>query len=287
MDIDFSLVLVLATGLAFVLWLVDRLWFASGRKQTELQLQASYPGWQQAGSEQARQYEQAVHHQARQPAVFEYASSFLPVLAIVLVLRSFLVEPFQIPSASMVPTLEVGDFILVNKFAYGLRLPVAGTKVVDIGEPQRGDVMVFFPPDDKRYFIKRVIGLPGDRIAIRNKQLTINGENAEQTLLAELPAGNPSYQLLEEQLADARHAVKLELYKPRGRTPLGYDPDNLELTVKPGHYFMMGDNRDNSSDSRFWGQVPEENVVGKAFAIWMHWDSFFSIPSFKRVGRIE
>ncbi len=287
MDIDFSLVLVLATGIAFVLWLVDKLLFAPGRNQVAKRLQARYPQWEQGGTDDRRQYEQAVQSQARQPVLFEYASSFLPVLAIVLVLRSFIVEPFQIPSASMVPTLEVGDFILVNKFAYGLRLPVVGTRVMEVGEPQRGDVMVFFPPDDKRYFIKRVIGLPGDRVEIRDKRLMINGEVANQTLLAELPAGKPSYQLYKEQIGLVEHAIRTELYKPRGRTPLGYDPDNLSLTVKPGHYFMMGDNRDNSSDSRFWGQVPEHNVVGKAFAIWMHWDSFFSIPSFKRVGMIE
>lgn len=287
MDIDFSLVLVLATGAAFVLWLLDRLLFAPARNSKRQRLQSQYPGWQQSGSDEQRQYEAAVASQARQPAVFEYAASFLPVLAIVLVLRSFLIEPFQIPSASMVPTLEVGDFILVNKFSYGLRLPVAGTKVLDLGEPERGDVMVFFPPNDKRYFIKRVIGLPGDRIEIRDKVLTINGELAPQSLVAELPAGQPSYQLRKEDLVGVEHSVRMELYKPRGRTPLGFDPDNLSLTVAPGHYFMMGDNRDNSSDSRFWGQVPEQNVVGKAFAIWMHWDSFFSIPSFKRVGRIE
>ena len=287
MDIDFSLVLVLATGIALVLWLIDRLLFAPRRKQTLKRLQAEYPGWEQDGSADQLRYQQAQQTQARQPVLFEYAASFLPVLAIVLVLRSFIVEPFQIPSASMVPTLEVGDFILVNKFSYGLRLPVLGTKVVDVGEPQRGDVMVFFPPDDKRYFIKRVIGLPGDRIEIRDKHLIINGEEADQTLLAELPAGQPSYQLFKERLGEVEHSIRSELYKPSGRTPLGYDPDNLSLTVKPGHYFMMGDNRDNSSDSRFWGQVPEHNVVGKAFAIWMHWDSFFSIPSFKRVGMIE
>lgn len=287
MDIDFSLVLVLATGVAFILWLIDRLWLLPRRKQAEQKLQMQYADWNQPGSVGQREYAAALERQTRQPALFEYATSFLPVLAIVLVLRSFLVEPFQIPSASMVPTLEVGDFILVNKFAYGLRLPVVGTKVVELGQPQRGDVMVFFPPNDKRYFIKRVIGLPGDRIEIRNKLLTINGEPVEQSLVAELPAGQPSYQLRKEQLGGTEHTIRTELYKPRGRTPLGYDPDNLSLTVKPDHYFMMGDNRDNSSDSRFWGQVPEQNVVGKAFAIWMHWDSFFSIPGFKRVGRIE
>ena len=287
MDIDFSLVLVLATGIALVLWLIDKLLFAPGRNRTAKQLQARYPRWNEDGSDDQRHYEQALQSEARQPVVLEYASSFLPVLAIVLVLRSFIVEPFQIPSASMVPTLEVGDFILVNKFAYGLRLPVVGTKVLDVGEPQRGDVMVFFPPDDKRYFIKRVIGLPGDRIEVRDKQLTINGQPARQTLLAELPAGRPTYRLLKEQIGEVEHSIRAETSKPRGRTPLGYDPDNFSVTVRPGHYFMMGDNRDNSSDSRFWGQVPEHNVVGKAFAIWMHWDSFFSIPSFKRVGTIE
>lgn len=287
MDIDFSLVLVVATAAALVLWLVDRLLFYPGRQRTAEALQGEFPQWSQEGSEDASRYAAAIDSKARQPAVFEYAASFLPVLAIVLVLRSFLVEPFQIPSASMVPTLEVGDFILVNKFAYGLRLPVTGTKLVDIGEPKRGDVMVFFPPNDKRYFIKRVIGLPGDRIEIRDRVLTINGVEASQTLTAELPPGQPTYQLREETLDGVSHAIELKLYKPRGKTPLGYDPDNLSLTVKDGHYFMMGDNRDNSSDSRFWGQVPEANVVGKAFAIWMHWDAFFSLPSFGRAGEIQ
>lgn len=186
-----------------------------GRNRTAKQLQARYPRWNEDGSDDQRHYEQALQSEARQPVVLEYASSFLPVLAIVLVLRSFIVEPFQIPSASMVPTLEVGDFILVNKFAYGLRLPVVGTKVLDVGEPQRGDVMVFFPPDDKRYFIKRVIGLPGDRIEVRDKQLTINGQPARQTLLAELPPGRPTYRLLKEQIGEVEHSIRAETFKPR------------------------------------------------------------------------
>lgn len=287
MDLDFSLILVIATGTALVLWLIDRFAFAPARNRTRTALETEYPNWKEQGSRDETDLEEAMAVQAKQPAVFEYAASFLPVLAIVLVLRSFLVEPFQIPSASMVPTLEVGDFILVNKFSYGLRLPVLGTKVIPIGEPQRGDVMVFFPPHDKRYFIKRVVGLPGDHIVIRNKVLTVNGEEAHQSLIAELPPGRPQYQLLTEQLSGTRHEIRTEPHRPRGRTPLGYDPDNLSLTVAAGHYFMMGDNRDNSSDSRFWGQVPEENVVGKAFAIWMHWESFFSLPGFGRVGTIE
>ncbi len=291
MDLDFSLILVVLTGIALALWLIDRLTLAPARRQKQAALAAKYPGWQQPGSPDEASYEAAVATEARQPAVFEHAQSFLPVLLVVLVLRSFLVEPFQIPSASMVPTLEVGDFILVNKFAYGLRLPVLGTKIVALGEPQRGDVMVFFPPGDSRYFIKRVIGLPGDLIEVRDKAITVNGVPAPQSLLAELPPGRPRYQLLTEQLPGTaepvRHEIRLELYKPRGTTARGLDPDNFSLTVEPGHYFMMGDNRDNSSDSRFWGLVPEQNVVGKAFAIWMHWESFFSVPGFDRVGTIK
>jgi signal peptidase I len=197
----------------------------------------------------------------------------------VLVLRSFVVEPFQIPSSSMVPTLEIGDYILVNKFSYGLRLPVARTKVVEIGEPQRGDVVVFFPPNDNRYFIKRLIGLPGDRISYRNKQLTVNGVPVDQRVLAELPVRNPSEQLIEENLLGVSHLVRNEMYMNSRE----FD----EIVVEPGHYFMMGDNRDNSQDSRYWGQVPEANLVGKAFAVWMHWASLRELPSFSSVGAIR
>jgi signal peptidase I len=210
--------------------------------------------------------------------IAENARSFFPVLLVVLVLRSFVIEPFQIPSASMVPSLEVGDYILVNKFNYGLRLPVIGTKILEVGEPQRGDVMVFFPPNDKRYFIKRVIGLPGDEIRYINKQLYINDELVTQTVLAEVPPVRPVTQVIKEQLGNIDHLVHHDKRIYRG---------DFVTTVKPGHYFMMGDNRDNSSDSRVWGQVPEQNIVGQAFAIWMHWQSFSDLPSFNRVGRIR
>lgn len=210
----------------------------------------------------------------------EYAKSFFPVLFIVLVLRSFLVEPFQIPSASMVPTLEVGDFILVNKYTYGIRLPVVGTKVVDLNSPKRGDVMVFFPPGKDIYFIKRVIGLPGDEIRYINNVLYINGEKQSQALVASLPAGEPQYQLMTETVDGIDHAMQKHIVPGRlSRHGVWVVPE--------GHYFMMGDNRDNSSDSREWGFVPEENIVGKAFAIWMHWESLTSIPSFSRVGWIQ
>jgi len=201
-------------------------------------------------------------------------------LAVVLVLRSFLYEPFQIPSSSMVPTLEVGDYILVNKYAYGLRLPVTRTKVFDLGEPERGDVMVFFPPhQNQTYYIKRVIGKPGDRVAYRDKQLTVNGEPVPQMWLAEIPTGRYAVKMGRELLPDTDgHLMQIDNRRP---------PRNFSVIVKPGHYFMMGDNRDNSSDSRVWGQVPERDIVGKAVAIWMHWEAFLSVPSFKRTGAID
>lgn len=210
--------------------------------------------------------------------IAENARSFFPVLIVVLMLRSFVVEPFQIPSASMVPSLAVGDYILVNKFNYGLRLPVLGSKVLEVGDPERGDVMVFFPPNDKRYFIKRVIGLPGDEIRYVNKKLYINGELQTHTLIAEKPPLQPITQVIQENLGDTPHQIHHDKRIYRG---------DFVVKVKEGHYFMMGDNRDNSSDSRVWGQVPEKNIVGKAFAIWMHWGSFTQLPGFDRVGLIR
>lgn len=217
-----------------------------------------------------------------QPAPFyiEYTAPFFPILFLVLVLRSFLVEPFQIPSASMVPTLQIGDFILVNKFSYGLRLPVTQTKIVEIGEPRRGDVMVFFPPGDDRYFIKRVVGLPGDRVQVINNQLFINGERMEQSTATEFSDGDHGYRVVQEKLGPVEHLI-------RRRETAGRLGQMYSIIVPEAHYFMMGDNRDNSSDSRVWGPVPEERIVGKAFAVWMHWDRFLSLPSFSTAGKIH
>ena len=242
-------------------------------------LQVQYPQWQQEGSSEAIKYQARVADTASEPVIVEYARSFFPVLLVVFVLRSFLVEPFQIPSSSMVPTLEVGDYIVVNKYTYGIRLPVVRTKVLALNEPERGDVMVFFPPHmNDTYFIKRVIGLPGDTITYRDKQLFVNGTELPQDTLAVVPQGSSRYRVGMETLGDASHLVQVDESRPSR---------DFSLKVKPGHYFMMGDNRDNSSDSRIWGQVPEKDIVGKAFAVWMHWDSLFSIPSFSRVGLIE
>ncbi len=250
MDINFPLILVILTFISGIVWLLDKLVLAKAREEGE-----------------------------QRPAWVEYSGSFFPILLVVLVLRSFLFEPFQIPSASMVPTLKVGDFIVVNKYTYGLRLPVIRTKIIDIGEPQRGDVMVFFPPHDKRYFIKRVVGLPGDEVRVINNQLYINGEHIAQTPLP-VPGEDPRYEQAEEVLGGSDHVIR----KRRIASRLG---QNYSRRVPPGHYFMMGDNRDHSSDSRVWGPVPEENIVGKAVLTWMHWDSVFSLPSFEGVGKIR
>jgi signal peptidase I len=211
---------------------------------------------------------------ARQTLV-EYSQSFFPVLLFVLVIRSFVFEPFRIPSGSMEPTLEAGDFIFVKKYAYGLRLPVTESKVLDTGSPKRGDVVVFrLPADPSIHYIKRVVGLPGDVIEYRGHRLTVNGE----TMRVDPPVGPGTEAGLihEEQLFDRRH--KIQTLVPGSR-------ENGRYVVPEGHYFMMGDNRDNSTDSRFpqVGPVPESNLVGEASRIWMHIDGF-SWPDWSRVG---
>jgi len=278
MDIDFPLILVLLVFGSGLVWLFDYLVLSRGRREVLQQLQRDYPEWNVADSAQQREYAVRSEIAGREPLLVEYSKSFFPVLFLVFVLRSFLVEPFQIPSSSMVPTLQVGDYILVNKFTYGIRLPVVRTKVFDLNKPERGDVMVFFPPHlNDTYYIKRVIGLPGDRIRYINKQLYVNGELLEQELLARLPPARPRYRVSSESLGDIAHQIQTDMTRRA---------DDFEVVVKPGHYFMMGDNRDNSSDSRVWGQVPERDIVGQAFAIWMHWESFLSLPGFQRVGSI-
>jgi len=277
MDIDFSLVLIVLVAISGAIALLDRLLRAGEREEAASKLRAA----QEPHSEALKI---AIAEAEREPVVVEYAKSFFPVLLIVLVLRSFLVEPFQIPSGSMIPTLEVGDFILVNKYTYGLRLPVVGTKIVEMNEPKRGEVMVFVPPHDERYFIKRVIGLPGDTIRYENKVLYVNDEQVqaeviEQTAI-ELPNGLfQTGVLLNETLGEVEHLTQII------DTPARSSGRSVWV-VPEGHYFMMGDNRDNSADSRVWGAVPEENIVGKAFAIWMHKEPGLNLPSFSRNGLI-
>jgi len=261
---NFALILFVLLVVSGVLWLADR--FVFRRKRAP---------------------------DAKEPLWVEYGASFFPVILIVFVLRSFIVEPFKIPSGSMIPTLLVGDFIAVNKFTYGIRLPVINKKVVELGSPARGDVVVFrYPPDPSLDYIKRVIGLPGDRVAWQNKRLTINGnpvalEREEDYFDAERLFYTPRYR---ESLGAAEHWILIEDDAPAfvphvmqfpQRDKCLYNTEGVICEVPSGHYFVMGDNRDNSQDSRVWGFVPDENLVGRAFYIW------FNFGDMKRIGGFQ
>ena len=265
MHFDFEALLTLATAVTGIVWLVDALYFAPRRN-------AITPA-----AEQGQQ--DGTPAKPREPVVVDYSKSFFPVILLVLVLRSFLAEPFHIPSSSMVPTLLIGDFILVNKYDYGVRLPVLHTKIINVGEPKRGDVAVFrYPRDTSEDYIKRIVGLPGDHIVYRNKTLYING-----VMMARDAAGPytgpdaDGAELGHEHLGSVTHDVL---------TVQGQYSVEGEWTVPEGEYFAMGDNRDNSSDSRYWGFVPEQNLVGRAFFIWMNWDAFHDSTLWHRVGDV-
>ena len=216
----------------------------------------------------------------KEPIVIEYSRAFFPVLLCVLVLRAFMFEPFRIPSGSMMPSLLVGDFILVNKYSYGLRMPVWQNRITEGDRPRRGDVVVFrFPQDQSQDYIKRVVGLPGDHVSYYNRRLSINGKAVDLTANGNykgLGEANPktgfsgcdrsgaSCQVYTEAIDEAEYTIMTN--------PSRSYAVNGEVIVPEGHYFVMGDNRDHSNDSRLWGYVPEENLVGKAVRIWMHWD---------------
>jgi signal peptidase I len=268
MNFDFPAFLVVACALTGGIWLLDALLFAPRRRRLAVEA---------AGDSIASGASEKVPPGYKEPVLVEYSRSFFPVILIVLLLRSFLVEPFRIPSGSMMPTLLVGDFILVNKFAYGLRWPVLNSKFVEIGEPERGDVVVFrFPKDPSIDYIKRVVGVPGDEVFYRNKTLYVNGEPAEKTGLGTYTGvgsgrAMTGASVFMENLPEREHRVLVHPMAPDlapGCRELLYGP----VTVPENSYFVMGDNRDNSNDSRCWGLVPEGNLVGKAFAIWMSWD---------------
>ena len=258
---DFALILVLLTATAGVVWLLDVLLLRRARIDAAAAAIESPP--------------------PAEPVIVEYAKSFFPILLLVLVIRSFLFEPFRIPSESMMPTLFKGDFIFVNKFAYGLRLPVLNTKILKIGEPKHGDVVVFrLPSDPSIDYIKRVVGLPGDVVEYEDssKQLKINGQPVEMQLLGAYE-GEPFTTIGRETLGEHDH----QLLVRRGAVSRGG-----RYVVPPGGYFMMGDNRDNSRDSRFEGVefVPEENLVGRAVGIWMNWRwPSEGGPQWSRIGK--
>jgi len=259
---NFPLILVLATAITGIVWALDAMLWAPKRRAKAAELTA---GGAQSDSEPVQQAR-------KEPLMVEYARSFFPIILLVLLVRSFVVEPFRIPSASMMPTLLVGDFILVNKFSYGLRLPVLHNKVVDLGDPERGDIVVFrYPEDPSIDYIKRVIGVPGDTITYVDKTVYINGKPAPQEYVGSYVgegAGSAmtGAELRREQLGDVKHRILIGRPDMNGRVV-------EEFAVPDGQYFVLGDNRDNSRDSRYWGTVPEKNLVGRAFFIWMHWDS--------------
>jgi len=218
-----------------------------------------------------------------EPILVEYARSFFPIVLIVLLLRSFIAEPFRIPSGSMMPTLLVGDFILVNKFTYGIRLPVINKKIIELSKPNRGDIVVFrYPKDPTVDYIKRIVGLPGDKVVYSNKKLTINDLPVQQTSLGSYQGLGQGEEMsgaedLLENLTGVEHRILI-----RNGTPTV----EFVYVVPEGNYFAMGDNRDNSNDSRYWGPVPEANLVGKAFFIWMSWDWQNKGVGFDRIGAV-
>ncbi len=273
MNFDFAAFLVLAVAVTGLVWLLD-IFFWAPKRHIRLETLKSEMA-------EGKLEDEKINKIIKEPVWVETSRSIFPVLLAVLVLRSFLVEPFRIPSGSMMPTLLVGDFILVNKFVYGIRLPVINKKVVEIGQPKRGDVVVFkYPNDPAIDYIKRVIGLPGDRIGYYGKNVYVNGVQVAPEMVGVYQGVGSGIamsgaQLLEENLGDVRHQILIDTTKASLEG---------EFAVPEGHYFVMGDNRDNSNDSRYWGMVPERNLVGRAFMIWMNWDSANGGVSWRRIG---
>ncbi|MCU7880601.1 MAG: signal peptidase I [Candidatus Thiodiazotropha sp. (ex Lucinoma aequizonata)] len=272
MNFIFPVFLVVVSALTGGIWLLDSIFLAPKRRQL-----VTDGGGEPAQTPTVR----------KKPLIVVGSRFVFPVIFLALIIRSFLVEPFRIPSGSMMPTLLVGDFILVNKFSYGIRLPVLNKKIIDLGDPQRGDPIVFRYPDSPRVdFIKRVVGVPGDTIYYRGKTLYVNGDTMPQTSLGRY-AGVGSGKRMSgvitavENLDGREHSILINPLAP----DLSIGCDVLrqgQITIPDGHYFVMGDNRDNSNDSRCWGLVPEENLVGRAFGIWMNWDS--EIDNFPPIG---
>jgi signal peptidase I len=308
---NFALVLLIASVVTGLYWLAERFYFLPQRQKAVLNLQ-QHSAQRQAELEKQGITKTEVHSQEMleakdrllmQPWWLDWTAGLFPVIITVFLLRSFLFEPFKIPSGSMIPTLQIGDLILVNKFAYGVRLPVINHKIIEVGHPQRGDVMVFrYPLDPNKDYIKRVIGVPGDEISYLNKKLKINGQplskDVVQDYLEEVEVFDPSMgktyarnrytkqfqEVVPSATGEKTHKILNYEENPAAVQRLvdfpfldncGYSADGVVCKVPEGHYFMMGDNRDNSQDSRYWGFVPEKNIVGKAFFVWMNFGNLW------------
>ncbi|MFC0133112.1 signal peptidase I [Massilia eurypsychrophila] len=296
---NFALILFVAMCVTGVIWFLDIFYFAKQRRAAADVALAAFDGRNAKLASEGIKTDNTSRHAIeaallRQPTWIEYSGSFFPVIALVFFLRSFLYEPFKIPSSSMVPTLVIGDLILVNKFTYGIRLPVLNKKIIDVGDPQRGDVMVFkYPKDMSQDYIKRVIGVPGDKITYENKRLTVNDKPVTYTAKGDYleDEGLEYHQLFDENLANVQHQIlnnknkrTIELGQVDNfpnREACVYSYEKFTCIVPEGNYFMMGDNRDNSLDSRYWGFVPNKNIVGKAFFVWMN------LGNWKRIGGIH
>jgi signal peptidase I len=295
---NFALLLFLATVVTGLYWVAERLYFLPQRRKaaatlekqaTERRASLAAQGVTQVDVDVAQVRQRVL----MQPWWLDWTAGLFPVILAVFVLRSFLFEPFKIPSGSMIPTLLVGDLILVNKFTYGIRLPVVNIKLTDGKAPERGDVMVFrYPPKPSLDYIKRVVGVPGDEVAYLNKQLTINGRPVPKKAFPDFfdEDGMLYFKQFEESLGDKHVRILNDDSRPAFipgvenfpmKQNCNYSVEGVVCKVPQGHYFMMGDNRDNSLDSRYWGFVPDRNIVGKAFFIWMNFGSFKRIGSFE------
>jgi signal peptidase I len=305
---NFALLMFMATVVTGVYWLAERFYFLPQREAAAERLDAEADKRRQALTELgiAQTDVNVTEAKARlimQPWWLDWTAGLFPVIAVVFVLRSFLFEPFKIPSGSMIPTLWVGDLILVNKFHYGVRLPVLNLKVTDGNAVQRGDVMVFrYPPKPSLDYIKRVVGVPGDEVAYLNKQLTINGQPVSQKTLPDffeedslryikqfeenLPLGSQASEMTGVRTHRFLNDIDRPAFVPGAddfafKENCHYTVEGVTCKVPAGHYFMMGDNRDNSLDSRYWGFVPDKNVVGKAFFVWMNFGNLKRIGAFQ------
>ena len=296
----FTLILFILTVVTGIIWCLDVFWLAKERKTKAAAALADFDARSAKLKAEGIKFDESGRAALeasilRQPTWIEYSGSFFPVIAVVFFVRSFLYEPFKIPSGSMEPTLVAGDFILVNKFDYGIRLPLLNKTIIHIGEPKRGDVMVFrYPIDPSTDYIKRVVGLPGDKITYKNKHLTINGQKLSYEAEKDFRDGLAYQAQFTENLSGVKHRIlNARDSRGEGREPFPdypmkdmcvYDNNSVEdftCSVPPEHYFMMGDNRDNSQDSRYWGFVPDENIVGKAVGIWMNLDDLKRIGGFQ------